>query len=49
VTPDLPVQVDAYHVQPLWDQGITGRGTSIATIVSFGDPDIQQVIDAYDA
>lgn len=45
---DLPVQVGAYNVQPLWKKGIDGTGTSIATIVSFGDPDIQQVIDNYD-
>jgi subtilase family serine protease len=48
VTPDLPLEVTAYHVKPLWKKGITGKGTSIATIVSFGDPDIQDVIDNYD-
>lgn len=48
VTPDLPIQVKAYNVKPLWNKGITGKGVSIATIVSFGDPDIQQVIDSYD-
>lgn len=46
---DLPLEVPAYDVQPLWKKGITGKGTSIATIVSFGDPNIQSVIDAYDA
>lgn len=46
---DLPIQVDAYKVKPLWKAGITGKGTSLATIVSFGDPQIQQVIDNYDA
>lgn len=46
---DYPIEVPAYSVQPLWDKGITGKGTSIATIVSFGDPNIQAVIDAYDA
>jgi subtilase family serine protease len=46
---DLPFIVPAYDVQPLWKKGITGKGTSIATIVSFGDPDIQAVIDSYDA
>jgi len=46
---DFPIEVPAYDVQPLWDQGIDGSGTSIATIVSFGDPNIQAVIDAYDA
>jgi len=46
---DYPIEVPAYNVQPLWDKGITGKGTSIATIVSFGDPNIQAVIDAYDA
>jgi subtilase family serine protease len=46
---DYPIEVPAYDVQPLWDKGIDGSGTSIATIVSFGDPNIQAVIDAYDA
>src|SRR4051794_31255053 len=45
---DFPVEVPAYNVQPLWKKGIDGSGTSIATIVSFGDPNIQAVIDAYD-
>jgi subtilase family serine protease len=48
VTPDLPIEVDAYDVKPLWKKGIDGKGTAIATIVSFGDPDIQAVIDNYD-
>lgn len=48
VTADLPIQVAAYHVKPLWKQGITGKGVGIATIVSYGDPDIQAVIDDYD-
>lgn len=48
VTPDLPIQVKAYDVKPLWKKGITGKGVSIATIVSFGDPNIQAVIDSYD-
>ena len=48
VTPDLPVEVDAYDVKPLWKKGIDGKGVNIATIVSFGDPDIQSVIDNYD-
>jgi subtilase family serine protease len=45
---ELPFIVPAYNVKPLWNKGITGKGTSIATIVSFGDPNIQAVIDAYD-
>ncbi len=49
VTPAPPIEVGAYDVKPLWKKGITGKGTSLATIVSFGDPKIQQVIDAYDA
>lgn len=44
----LPNEVDAYDVAPLWKQGITGAGATVAVIESFGDPDIQQVIDAYD-
>jgi subtilase family serine protease len=45
----LPREVKAYGVQALWNKGITGRNTSVATIVSFGDPNIKAVIDAYDA
>lgn len=49
LTSTLPVQVAAYDVKPLWKKGIDGTGTSIATIVSYGDPNIQAVIDSYDA
>ncbi|GAA1718153.1 S53 family peptidase [Fodinicola feengrottensis] len=45
----LPREVKAYGVQGLWNKGITGLGTSVATIVSFGDPDIKSVIDTFDA
>lgn len=48
VLPDFPAEVNVYHVHSLWHQGIRGDGVSVATIVSFGDPNIQQVIDTYD-
>ncbi len=38
----------AYGAPTLWNSGDTGQGTSIATIVSFGDPDIDTVMDAFD-
>ncbi len=46
--PQLPAEVDAYGVQKLWNAGVTGAGTTIAVIDSFGDPNIAKVIDAYD-
>lgn len=46
---ELPDEVAAYDVAPLWNHGTTGAGTSVAVIESFGDPDIQRVIDTYDA
>ena len=48
-TADLPALTKAYDVVPLWNSGTTGAGTTIATLVSYGDPQIKQVIDAYDA
>lgn len=43
-----PGEIPAYDVLPLWNRGITGSGTTVAVIESFGDPDIQKVIDRYD-
>jgi subtilase family serine protease len=39
----------AYDVKPLWDKGNDGKGITVATLVSFGDKDIQSVIDSYDS
>jgi subtilase family serine protease len=38
----------AYDVKPLWDKGTNGAGVTVATLVSYGDADIQSVIDSYD-
>jgi subtilase family serine protease len=46
--PQLPRLSTAYDVKPLWDQGTKGDGVTVATLVSFGDKDIQSVIDSYD-
>ncbi|QUQ69083.1 S53 family peptidase [Kutzneria sp. CA-103260] len=44
----LPRLAAAYDVKPLWDKGTNGTGITVATLVSFGDKDIQSVIDSYD-
>jgi subtilase family serine protease len=44
----LPKLSMAYNVPTLWNQGIVGSGATVATLVSYGDPDIKAVIDAYD-
>ncbi|AHH94315.1 S53 family peptidase [Kutzneria albida] len=46
-TAGLPRLSKAYNVKPLWDNKIDGKGTTVATLVSFGDKDIKAVIDAY--
>jgi subtilase family serine protease len=46
-TADFP-RANAYGAPALWNEGDTGQGTAIATVVSFGDPNINAVIDAYD-
>src|SRR5262249_35641560 len=46
--PTLPRLSTAYDVKPLWDKGTKGDGVTVATLVSFGDADIQSVIDSYD-
>jgi subtilase family serine protease len=38
----------AYNTSALWNQGLTGAGSTVATLVSYGDADIKAVIDAYD-
>ena len=47
--PQLPRLSTAYDVKPLWDKGNDGKGSTVATLVSFGDKDIQSVIDSYDS
>ncbi|HEX4701106.1 MAG TPA: hypothetical protein VH352_03170, partial [Pseudonocardiaceae bacterium] len=49
VTPTLPSVTTAYGVQALWDKGITGAGTTIAVVESFGDPNAATLLDAYSA
>ncbi|MGH3494238.1 MAG: hypothetical protein ACRDRL_20215, partial [Sciscionella sp.] len=37
-----------YDTQPLYDAGIDGSATAVATVVSYGDKNIQSYIDSYD-
>ena len=37
----------AYNTKPLYDQGIDGTGTTLATVVSYGDKNIKSYIDSY--
>lgn len=41
-------RANAYGAPTLWNEGDTGQGTSIATVVSFGDPNIGAVMDQFD-
>jgi subtilase family serine protease len=47
VTTTLPSVTTAYGVPDLWNSGITGAGTTVAVVDSFGDPDAAQVLDSY--
>ena len=47
-TQKLPRLAKAYNAPVLWNQGLTGAGASIATLVSYGDANIKQVMDNYD-
>ncbi|MEU1287441.1 S53 family peptidase [Kitasatospora sp. NPDC005856] len=38
-----------YRVDELWRQGVTGRGTTVAVLVSYGDPSLEQFMADYDA
>ncbi|MFH9939144.1 S8 family serine peptidase [Streptomyces murinus] len=38
-----------YRVDELWRRGITGRGTTVAVLVSYGDPGLEQFMADYDA
>ncbi|KAA2264037.1 S8 family serine peptidase [Solihabitans fulvus] len=44
----LPRLTQVYNVPALWNNGITGAGSTVAAIDSYGDPDIKKVIDTYD-
>ncbi|WP_043730196.1 S8 family serine peptidase [Kutzneria sp. 744] len=44
----LPRLANAYNTPTLWNQGVTGAGATVATLVSYGDADIKAVMDAYD-
>jgi subtilase family serine protease len=41
-------RANAYGAPTLWNEGDTGQGTSIATVVSFGDPNIDAVMGQFD-
>jgi subtilase family serine protease len=47
-TATLPRLAKAYNTPALWNQGLTGAGATVATLVSYGDADIKAVIDSYD-
>jgi len=47
-TASLPRLAKAYNTPTLWNQGLTGAGATVATLVSYGDADIKAVMDAYD-
>ena len=45
-----PAQLQAaYHEQPLFDRGITGRGQTIVIVDPFGSPTIRPDLAAFDA
>jgi subtilase family serine protease len=46
-TVTLPSVTTAYGVPALWNQGITGAGTTVAVVESFGDPNAAAVLNAY--
>lgn len=43
----LPKESTAYNATKLWNQGITGAGSTVTTLVSFGDDQVKQVLDTY--
>ncbi|MGW4486991.1 hypothetical protein ACWEOE_24475 [Amycolatopsis sp. NPDC004368] len=46
-TSTLPRESFAYNATKLWNQGITGAGTTVTTLVSYGDDQVKQVLDEY--
>ncbi len=47
VATTLPDVTTAYGVPDLWNAGITGAGTTVAVVDSFGDPNAAQVLADY--
>ncbi|WP_020497829.1 S53 family peptidase [Sciscionella marina] len=47
VAPELPQETTAYGAKTVWNNGITGDGSTVATVVSFGDSQVRQVLDDY--
>jgi subtilase family serine protease len=46
---DSPIQIeDAYHMPELYQKGLTGAGTTIAVVDSFGSPTIQSDLRIFD-
>ncbi|HWD01240.1 MAG TPA: S53 family peptidase [Amycolatopsis sp.] len=43
----LPRESVAYNAPKLWNEGITGAGATVTTLVSFGDDQVKQVLDEY--
>jgi subtilase family serine protease len=43
----LPKESTAYNATKLWNAGITGAGSTVATLVSFGDDQVKEVLDTY--
>ncbi|MFI5610603.1 S8 family serine peptidase [Amycolatopsis sp. NPDC051903] len=43
----LPKESVAYNATKLWNQGLTGAGSTVTTLVSFGDDQVKQVLDEY--
>ncbi|GAA1994240.1 hypothetical protein GCM10009754_87010 [Amycolatopsis minnesotensis] len=43
----LPPESGAYNATKLWNAGITGAGSTVATLVSFGDDHAKEVLDQY--
>ncbi|MFF0149108.1 subtilase family protein [Amycolatopsis sulphurea] len=43
----LPKESTAYQATKLWNEGITGAGSTVATLVSFGDDKVKEVLDQY--
>ncbi|MFB6891136.1 S8 family serine peptidase [Kitasatospora sp. NPDC056327] len=44
-----PLQLrEAYHLNPLYQEGVTGRGRTIVVVDSFGSPTIQHDLEVFD-
>ncbi|HEX7660789.1 MAG TPA: S53 family peptidase [Pseudonocardiaceae bacterium] len=49
VTANTPVLSGAYGAPELWQTRIDGTGTTVAVVVSFGDPNAAEVLNEYSA